>query len=124
MSGEASIRKVPLLDFWANSRFSTSFRNLFYISDAPKLYYQAIVQADECLEETEKLHCQKYFQENSYWAHNEAITLALLSDDNMEMRQWAVDKIIQIRQETTDTDETRVWRKPTLKFEPLPKHYR
>ena len=42
-----------------------------------------MVQADECLEDkkvvyenkitSEKLHCQKYFQENPYWAHNEAI---------------------------------------------------
>ena len=50
-------------------------------------------------------------------------SLALLSDDDVEMRQWAVEKIIQIRQKV-DTDEVRVWRKPTLKFEPFPKHYR
>ena len=59
------------------------YNNLHYISDAPKLYYQAMVQADECLENkpvyygkkwtTEKKHCQNYFQENPYWAHNEAI---------------------------------------------------
>ena len=52
-------------------------------------------------------------------------SLALLSDDDMEMRQWAVEKIIQIRQKV-DMEEVRVrvWRKPTLKFEPFPKHYR
>ena len=93
-----------------------------------------MVQADECLEDkkvvfeekitSEKLHCQKYFKENPYWAHNEAISLALLSDDDVEMRQWAVEKIIQIRQGASDMYETRVWRKPTLKFEPFPKHYR
>ena len=59
---------------------------MYYFSDAPKLYFRAMVQADECLEDkpiyfdkigkkwmSEKLHCQKYFQENPYWAHNEAI---------------------------------------------------
>ena len=55
----------------------------YLISDAPKLYYRAMVQADECLDDeevyyqkkwtSEKKHCQKYFQENPYWAHNEAI---------------------------------------------------
>ena len=55
----------------------------YYTLDAPKLYYRAMVQADECLEDkkvyygkkwtSEKLHCQRYFQENPYWAHNEAI---------------------------------------------------
>ena len=55
----------------------------FAFSDAPKHYYQAMVQAEECLDDTEvyygkkwtseKKHCQNYFQENPYWAHNEAI---------------------------------------------------
>ena len=51
------------------------------------------------------------------------ISLALLADDDVEMRQWAVDRIIQIRLKD-DTEQVRVWRKPTLKFEPMPKHYR
>ena len=53
---------------------------------------------------------------------NYIFSLALLSDDDVEMRQWAVKNIIKIRQE--ETDEVRVWRKPTLKFEPFPQHYR
>ena len=52
-------------------------------------------------------------------------SLALLSDEDVEMRQWGVEKIIQIRQKVnTNHNEVRVWRKPTLKFEPFPKHYR
>ena len=53
---------------------------------------------------------------------NYIFSLALLSDDDSEMRQFAVEKILQIRQKA-DTG-VRVWRKPTLKFEPFPKHYR
>ena len=47
-----------------------------------------MVQADECLEDkkvvfeekitSEKLHCQKYFKENPYWAHNEAIIITII----------------------------------------------
>ena len=50
-------------------------------------------------------------------------SLALLSEDDMELRQWAVENILNIRQKV-DMDEVRVWRKPTLIFEPFPKHYR
>ena len=58
-----------------------------------------MVEANACLEENEeKVHCFNYFQQSPYWAHPENILLALLSDENPDMRQWGVQKIIEIRQ--------------------------
>ena len=90
-----------------------------------------MVAADACLEENdEKVHCFNFFQFSPYWAHPENILLALLSDENPEMRHWAVNKIKEVRQ-TTDRpvseyfkDDVRTWKKPTLLFNPLPEHYK
>ena len=82
-----------------------------------------MVEANACLEEEdEKIKCVHFFQVSPYWAHSEAILLALLSDEDPEMRKWAVDKIEQLRQ--TATDGVRVWKKVTLLFNPIPDHYR
>ena len=90
-----------------------------------------MVEAHACLERNdEKKHCFYYFQFSPYWAHPEAILLALLSDDNPDMRHWAVQKIIKVRQ-TTDVkvseyfkDDVRTWKKVTLLFNPMPVHYK
>ena len=85
----------------------------------------AMVKADACLEEQdEKLKCVHFFQVSPYWAHSEAILLALLSDEDPNMRKWAVQKIMHLRQKATDKDGVRVWKKVTLLFNPLPDHYR
>ena len=82
-----------------------------------------MVEADACLEENaEKIKCLHFFQVSPYWAHPEAIILALLSDQDPEMRHLAVQKITKIRQE--DEDGVRVWKKPTLLFHPIPVHYK
>ena len=91
-----------------------------------------MVEANDCLEEVaEKVHCLKYFQESPYWAHSEAILLGLLSDEDPEMRLWAVQKIIEIRQNTDESvlseyfkDDVRTWKKVKLLFNPLPEHYK
>ena len=77
------------------------------------------------------MHCLKYFQESPYWAHSEPILLALLSDEDPEMRHWAVEKITEIRQTTDGStlseyfkDDVRTWKKVTLLFNPLPGHYK
>ena len=101
----------------------------FYFSDAPKVFHKAMVEADACLEENEeKVHCFHFFQQSPYWAHPEAILLALLSDENPDMRRFAVQKIIEIRQ--TDVkksehfkDDVRTWKKVTL-IKPPPEHYK
>ena len=49
--------------------------------------------------------------------------LALLSENDQELRNWAVDMIIQIRRDAKP-NEVRYWKKPTLIFDPMPKHYR
>ena len=91
-----------------------------------------MVEANACLEEVaEKQHCLKYFQESPYWAHPEAIILALLSDEDLEKRHWAVQKIMEIRQTTDGSalseyfkDDVRTWKKVKLLFNPLPEHYK
>ena len=91
-----------------------------------------MVEANACLEEVaEKQHCLKYFQESPYWAHPEAILLALLSDEHPEKKHWAVQKIMEIRQNTDESvlseyfkDGVRTWKKVTLLFNPLPGHYK
>ena len=84
-----------------------------------------MVEANACLEEDdEKVKCVHFFQVSPYWAHSEAILLALLSDEDPEMRKWGVQKIIQLRQESTNEDGVRVWRKVNLLFNPIPNHYR
>ena len=89
-----------------------------------------MVEANACLKENEeKVHCFNYFQFSPYWAHPENILLALLSDDNPDMRKWAVQKIIKVRQ--TDVtkseyfkDDVRTWKKVKLLFNPMPEHYK
>ena len=84
-----------------------------------------MVEADACLEEEEeKLVCVHFLQVSPYWAHSEAILLALLSDEDPNMRKWAVQKIMDLRQKATDKDGVRVWKKVTLLFNPMPDHYR
>ena len=90
-----------------------------------------MVEANACLEEVdEKVHCFHFFQQSPYWAHSEAILLALLSDKDPNMRKWAVQKIQEIRQNTDESvseyfkDDVRTWKKVTLLFNPLPKHYK
>ena len=89
-----------------------------------------MVEANACLEETEeKVHCFNFFQFSPYWAHPEAILLALLSDENPDMRLWAVQKITEIRQSTAVPseyfkDNVRTWKKVTLLYNPLPEHYK
>ena len=90
-----------------------------------------MVEADACLEEMEeKDHCFNFFQYSPYWAHPEAILLALLSDENPDMRQWGVQKIMEIRQNNEPTlseyfkDNVRTWKKVTLLINPLPQHYK
>ena len=90
-----------------------------------------MVEANACLEEVaEKKHCLKYFQESPYWAHPEAILLALMSDEDPEKRHWAVQKIKKIRQDGPVLsseyfkDGVRTWKKVTLMFNPLPGHYK
>ena len=82
-----------------------------------------MIDARGCLNQKEWVHGRAYFQENSYWAHWEAILLALLSEDDPELRIWAVNLIIQIRQDAKP-DEVRYWQKPNLIFDPMPEHYR
>ena len=82
-----------------------------------------MVQANKCLNQEEWLKAQKWFQVNPYWAHWEAILLALLSEDDRELRIWAVNKIIQIRQEAKP-GVVRIWKKPILKLDQMPEHYR
>ena len=101
-----------------------------FFSDAPKLFHKAMVKANACLEEVnEKVHCFNFFQQSPYWAHSEAILLALLSDEDPDMRLWAVQKIIKIRQEKSAPsiyfkDAVRTWQKVTLLRNPLPEHYK
>ena len=91
-----------------------------------------MVEANACLEEDdEKLHCFNFFQFSPYWAHSENILLALLSDEHSDNRQWAVQKIVEIRQSTDASvlseyfnDNVRVWKKVTLLSNPLPEHYK
>ena len=84
-----------------------------------------MVEANACLEEEdEKIKCVHFFQVSPYWAHSEAILLALLSDEDPEMRHWAVDKILEIRRTTTEENGVRVWKKVKLLFNPLPGHYK
>ena len=68
-------------------------------------------------------HGTKYFQESPYFAHCEAIFLALLSDEDMTLRLWAAEKIIKIREEN-NPDVVRVWKKPVLVLDPIPEHYK
>ena len=49
--------------------------------------------------------------------------LALLSEDDQELRMWAVNLIIQIRRDAIP-DEVRWYQKPKLIFDPMPEHYR
>ena len=105
--------------------------NIFFqISDAPKHFHRAMVEANTCLEEEEeKIHCFHWFQQSPYWAHSEAILLALLSDKDQYMRIWAVQKINEIRQNTDESvseyfkDGVRTWKKVKL-LTPLPEHYK
>ena len=89
-----------------------------------------MVEANSCLElEAEKVHCFNYFQFSPYWAHPENILLALLSDDNPDMRNWAVQKIIEVRQNGSVPSEyfndgVRTWQKVKLLFNPMPEHYK
>ena len=90
-----------------------------------------MVEANACLEENEeKIHCFNFFQQSPYWAHPEAILLALLSDEDPDMRKWAFNKIKEVRQITDRPvseyfkDDVRTWQKPTLLFNPLPEHYK
>ena len=88
-----------------------------------------MVEANACLEEVdEKAHCFNFFQFSPYWAHSEAILLALLSDEDPEMRNWAFQKIVKIRQEESVPskyfkDSVRTWQKVTLRI-PLSDHYK
>ena len=59
-------------------------------------------------------HGIKYFQISPYFAHCEAIFLALLTDDELTLRLWAAEKILKIRQENENTRVVRVWKKVTL----------
>ena len=90
-----------------------------------------MVEADACLEEVEeKEHCFNFFQFSPYWAHPEAILLALLSDEDSEKRNWAVQKIVDVRQKTDILEseyfkgDVRVWKKVTLLCNPMPEHYK
>ena len=90
-----------------------------------------MVEANACLEEiAEKVHCFNFFQQSPYWAHPEAILLALLSDENPDMRQWGVQKIMEIRQADGEVlseyfkDGVRTWKKVKLMFNPIPEHYK
>ena len=49
--------------------------------------------------------------------------LALLSENDQELRIWAVNLIIQIRLKSKP-GEVRWWQKPNLIFDPMPEHYR
>ena len=89
-----------------------------------------MVQANACLEEIEeKEHCFNFFKFSPYWAHPENILLALLSDENLELRNWAVNKIKEVRQINDRPkseyfkDDVRTWKKPALVF-PLSEHYK
>ena len=112
--------------------FKIKLFSKFLIPDAPKLFHKAMVEANACLEKKEeKIHCFNYFQQSPYWAHPEAILLALLSDENPDMRIWAVQKIKEIRENTNDSvlseyfnDGVRTWKKVTLLKNPLPEHYK
>ena len=80
-------------------------------------------------EVNEKVHCFNFFQQSPYWAHSEAILLALLSDEDPDMRLWAVQKIVEIRQEESVPseyfkDDVRTWKKVTLLKNPLSEHYK
>ena len=89
-----------------------------------------MVEANACLEEdAEKEHCFNYFQFSPYWAHPENILLALLSDENPDLRHWAVKKIIEVRQNGSISSEyfkdgVRTWQKVTLLVNPMPEHYK
>ena len=49
--------------------------------------------------------------------------LALLSENDQELRMWAVNLIIQIRRDAKH-GEVRWYQKPKLIFDPMPEHYR
>ena len=91
------------------------------VQNAPKHFHQAIVLAKANMNKTEWKFAQTYFQWSCYWAHCEPILLAMLNDSNQEKRQWAVNKIIEIRRQKeldqSESDQVRVYQLPTLNFD-------
>ena len=113
------LRKIVkfIICWWAVLFFNVKRYPL--IQSAPKHFHQAIVLAKANMNKTEWKFAQTYFQWSCYWAHCEPILLAMLSDSNADKRQWAVDKIIEIRsqKELDESNEVRVYQLPTLNFE-------
>lgn len=83
------------------------------ISDGARNFH-FLVQCSRTLSDADKQIAQKVLQTNGYWAHGENILVAMLADERQEIREMAVDIILQCRQRPSD--DIRQFRPPHINF--------
>ena len=84
---------------------------------AAKHFFDSIVLARDCLSAVDFKFVQKYFTINSFMAHPESILLGMLFDQSTEIRQKAVDVIIDVKKKKSTAKNPRKFIIPTLNFE-------
>ena len=88
------------------------------LQDGAKNFFFSIQLAKQCLIGKEVAIFKKVFQNNSYFAHPEAILLAALFDNNLDNRAKAVDMINADRARRSEPGhQRRIWKKPIVNFE-------
>ena len=72
------------------------------------------VKLQRLLSESIKKVTWPIVQRNAYWAHQENVLLAMLSDDDEENRKAAIDVIKKIRESPADSQVVREFRPPVI----------
>lgn len=91
--------------------FISKWKNELY--EGPKIFFKYI-QLIKWLPPTPKNLVRKIIEFNSYFAHCENILLSMLVDSQREVRKMAVDAILKIRSENSESmTQVRTFEKPT-----------
>lgn len=98
---------------WFNIKLNSS------ISDGPKNLFKSI-EMSRFLPIHVRNIIDPVIERNGYFAHNENVLLSMLTDENINIRKLAVDRIIEARA-TQNSDVIRTFRVPKINF--LATHY-
>ena len=89
--------------FWAPSWFTIKCNTK--CTDGPKNLFK-MVEFSRKLKKSSQTIVQKVMQRNGYFAHPEALLLAMLADSDENIRVQAVDTILEIRSKANFESQT------------------
>ena len=98
------------IPFWFKVKTETSIKD-----GARHIHY--FIKLTRYLEKKYQSIINPVIARNAYFAHPENVLLSMISDSRRNIRQEAIEKIVQARRDNSDNTEIRLFRVPDINFQ-------